>query len=607
MRPTVIKKCVCAICTVAILMLILVECRMNDWIYKLLRPELQNSVSVVASAVGTRLSYILHQNTQYLLRFWTDTDLMQMVLEYQNEVEEGQNKLYETICERLQPEILGKTELGAIHSSRYVFLIVDGQYLGSEELKAGAEAMMKSQWFQQLPETLHDIEDDFKESIPRCYSPVFSQNSNEQEMIYYVMPRIYESQMIYVVMVEAFSDFKDLFGDLKEAESGELALIGYDEKILFTNKTPSVFEKMSQEEICKLFPEGQYEVKLEERKADTLLGIRISYKIENLRLVVSLKKSDFLKPYIPFRRMTGKLLIGFTVILLMLIILILKKILFRLEKLSKQMQQIKQENYNLEEQVSGSDEVGMLADSFYQMMDQIQVNLNTIREQEAKEHRIEYSLLVSQINPHFIYNTLNTITYLAELNRTKDIMVINKALIGMLRDRLQISGLQIFDNIKEEAKQLESYITIQRYLCSGEIDYEFCSMPECENVLYPKNVLQPLVENSILHGLLLHRNEDGKLVPGKIRILIRKQDKQVITEVLDNGVGMNRKQIEEFFECNLEERFSDIYEKGKRAHIGISNIRMRMKYLYEDAFQMQVFLPDEGGLKIVFTIPYKAN
>ena len=136
-------------------------------------------------------------------------------------------------------------------------------------------------------------------------------------MIYYVMPRIYESQMIYVVMVEAFSDFKDLFGDLKEAESGELALIGYDEKILFTNKTPSVFEKMSQEEICKLFPEGQYEVKLEERKADTLLGIRISYKIENLRLVVSLKKSDFLKPYIPFRRMTGKLLIGFTVILLM--------------------------------------------------------------------------------------------------------------------------------------------------------------------------------------------------------------------------------------------------------------------------------------------------
>ena len=167
MRPTVIKKCVCAICTVAILMLILVECRMNDWIYKLLRPELQNSVSVVASAVGTRLSYILHQNTQYLLRFWTDTDLMQMVLEYQNEVEEGQNKLYETICERLQPEILGKTELGAIHSSRYVFLIVDGQYLGSEELKAGAEAMMKSQWFQQLPETLHDIEDDF--NLIKCF------------------------------------------------------------------------------------------------------------------------------------------------------------------------------------------------------------------------------------------------------------------------------------------------------------------------------------------------------------------------------------------------------------------------------------------------------
>lgn len=124
MRHSLIRKCVCAICAVAAVMLFLVEDRMDDWVYRLLRPQLHSNVSVVASAVGTKISYILHQNTQYLLRFWMDTDLMDMAVEYADQDSAQQAVLYEEICQRLSPEILGKAEPGAISSTRNVFFLL---------------------------------------------------------------------------------------------------------------------------------------------------------------------------------------------------------------------------------------------------------------------------------------------------------------------------------------------------------------------------------------------------------------------------------------------------------------------------------------------------
>ncbi len=608
MRHSLIRKCVCAICAVAAVMLFLVEDRMDDWVYRLLRPQLHSNVSVVASAVGTKISYILHQNTQYLLRFWLDTDLMDMAVEYADQDSAQQAVLYEEICQRLSPEILGKAEPGAIRSTRNVFLVTQEDcYLGPEEQRDGAEQMMQSEWYAVLPETLEQIKERFPEDLPRCYSPVFTKEDGT-EVIYYAMRwKSDEAHRVLIFMEEPFSDFRELFGDLKEAKSGDLALVGYGGLLIFTNKEQSVFEKMSAEELGSLFPEEQYAAKLDERREDTLLGVRISYQIEDLRLAVCLKKEDFLRPYQPFLQLTGELLLVFTAVLLVLIVLILRKTLSRIRQLSDQMQQVRSGDSALPERIAGNDEVGMLADSFYQMMDQLKKNMNTIREQKEREKQIEYSLLVSQINPHFIYNTLNTITYLAGMNRTKDIMVINKALIGMLRDRLQISGLQTFDTLAAEVQHLEAYMTIQQYLCSGEITYEFHCDPDCEGLLYPKNVLQPLVENSILHGILLKRDKQERLMPGRLSVTVSRQQDEMVTKITDSGVGMTQDQIRIFFEEDPQEQQAMVRERGQRGHIGIYNIRMRMNYLYGEKFRMRAFSPEEGGLEIVFRFPIRCR
>ena len=119
---------------------------------------------------------------------------------------------------------------------------------------------------------------------------------------------------------------------------------------------------------------------------------------------------------------------------------------------------------------------------------------------------------------------------------------------------------------------------------------------------YPKNVLQPFVENSILHGIVLHRDENGRLIPGKIWIDFSISDQTMITTIRDNGIGMSQESIQKYF-YDLPSDKEDERKIDPREHIGIYNIRMRMKYLYGDQFEIYAKPREEGGLEIILKFP----
>ena len=171
----------------------------------------------------------------------------------------------------------------------------------------------------------------------------------------------------------------------------------------------------------------------------------------------------------------------------------------------------------------------------------------------------------------------------------------------MLRNRLKMTRLQIFDTVENEKQQLLSYITIQQYLCSNTLSFAFEAPQECLEMRYPKNILQPLVENAILHGILLHRDEQKRLVPGRIRVTIYTENEVLCTRVEDNGVGMEQQDIEKYFSDMPDIGPEDMEDKSE--HIGVYNIRMRLKYLYEEQFAMQVRQAEEGGLVVSFRFP----
>ncbi len=598
---TLVKKCVYGISGVTLIMLLFAGNIMTDCVYYLLKPRMQQDFKVLTSAVATKISYLLHQNTQYLLKFWQNEELCSQIINY---VEgDSDETLKKEIEEQLVGERRGKEEPGAILSSRDIIFIVDWkETICKPEMEPYGEIIMESEWLANLKESLKEAPTYEHDHIQRRYSPVFAQEEETKEFLSFAMLKEMEGHEMILLMVEPFEEYRSLLENFLRADVTDFCLIGWEEEILFQNIEDSIFYGRKPEELAELFYEEQYETKLIEEGDITVIGVRLSYQMEQLKLVTALSKDEFLKPYKPFAHMISLMFMIFTVILLILVIIILNRSLRRLKELVVQMKAVRGEAYHVPRSIQGKDEIGMLADTFYQMMDQIEENVEKIKEQEKKEKRIEYSLLVSQIDPHFIYNTLNTITYLAELNQTDDIMIINKALIGMLRDRLKMTKLQIYDTVEKEKQQLVSYMTIQKYLCNNEITLEFPILDECAKIKYPKNILQPLVENSILHGILVHRDAQNRLIPGKIEISIKLFREYIVTEIRDNGIGMTDEEIQKYFyEESTEE--DTMLEKDTKEHIGIYNIRMRMKYLYGKNFYIRARRRESGGLWIRMEFP----
>ena len=226
------------------------------------------------------------------------------------------------------------------------------------------------------------------------------------------------------------------------------------------------------------------------------------------------------------------------------------------------------------------DEIGQLESSFNKMIDDLKHSIEVIGEKEAKEQQIRFSLLVSQIDPHFIYNTINSINYLARKKRCEDIVKVNSALIAILKDRLRVNDIQITDSVANEMKIVNQYIVIEKFMSDGNLEVEWDIAPELMEEPIPKNMIQPLVENSLFHGLI---DEESGEFCGKIIITVfRNEEKNLVLSVEDNGGGMDAEKLVEInsMKFNPEDR-------GKK--IGLSNIRGRpVSYTHLDVYKRQI-------------------
>ena len=601
---TLIKKMAGIILGTAMLLLLLVVLLVPRWINQRMRPDRIHSVTVLSEGVATKISYILHQNTQYLLKFITDDNLLDEVLEQETAGWEDTGR----IIGQLLPEYYGSAMEGAIHSTRNAVLTVDDSpVLCQEHVLPYAQAVLESSWAKSYQEEIRRLRDTSNQVFTMDYSEVLSCRdrgiSTDGRFIALGMSRIYEGRIFVLYMIQPLADFTDILADLEEGGMDGYCVVGRDNRLLYVHPKESVFSEFFRDPLSTgCFSEVQYEATQTDWNGYLILGMRVSYFTEDLKIAACISEQALVKPFSNFVTTSMLIFTFFTILLTGAILLIVRRMLAKLQLLNTQMRLVQSGNYEVPRKIESRDEIGELADSFYRMMSQIQQDMQIIRQKEEREKKIDYSLLVSQIDPHFIYNTLNTITYLAELNCTKDIQIINCSLIHMLRDRLKTSRLHTFDTLEHELQQLKDYITIQKYLCSGELTLEVEVADEDLALQYPKNVLQPLVENSIVHGILVNRGGDRKLIPGVVQVKISRGGQELETVVRDNGVGMPEEKILLYF----AEPVPDIEEESARGteNIAIYNIRRRMAYLYGESFSMTGRVPEDGkGLEIRLRFP----
>lgn len=216
------------------------------------------------------------------------------------------------------------------------------------------------------------------------------------------------------------------------------------------------------------------------------------------------------------------------------------------------------------------------------------------KEQETAETR--YKLLTTQLDPHFVSNTMNIINIMARHGRNQDIVTVNNALIRILRDRLNTSQA-IFGTVAEEIELVRQYMLIIEYRYAAHVNVSYGVTEEAKDKLILKNILQLLVENSLFHGLL----QENDTLSGNISINIYLMDGKLILEESDDGAGIEPQRL-----ALLREKHFLLEEKSGDAHIGLRNIYERLSLIYQD-FQMELFSRPGQGTTVMVSTPVLDN
>lgn len=231
-------------------------------------------------------------------------------------------------------------------------------------------------------------------------------------------------------------------------------------------------------------------------------------------------------------------------------------------------------------------ELEILDDSFNEMTGHITSLMKKQIENERSLHQAELELLQAQINPHFLYNTLDSIVILAESDRSEDAVDMITSLSTFFRNSLS-EGADIH-TIRAEFAQAESYLKIQQIRYSDILAYSINVSDEIQNRLIPKLILQPLIENALYHGI---KNRRGK---GLITITGTREGEKIFLRVHDNGAGMDQER--------LDMLQNGIYQE-KRGSFGLWNVHQRIRLYCGESYGLSFESTPGEGTTVTVTLP----
>lgn len=245
-----------------------------------------------------------------------------------------------------------------------------------------------------------------------------------------------------------------------------------------------------------------------------------------------------------------------------------------------------QKQFRQKVEVKGTDEVRALAETYNQMVEELDLYIRQLIQAEDDKRTAEIHALQMQINPHYMYNTLAGIKWLIRQgDADKSIQVID-AFIAMLRN--VISNRDKLITVGQEVENLKNYVFVNQARYGESVTVEYYILPQCLNCQIPKMILQPLVENAFFHAF-----PDGRR--GSISIFVKEEKGDLKFDIVDNGVGMTAEQLTEL---RQKEQFKGEHFTG----IGIQNVDERIKLLYGPEYGIKIDIlhfPGRYGLERV--------
>lgn len=237
--------------------------------------------------------------------------------------------------------------------------------------------------------------------------------------------------------------------------------------------------------------------------------------------------------------------------------------------------------------VQSNDELGQLGHSLNKMIAQTQVLIDKLIREEQEKKEVELEALHAQINPHFLYNTLNTIKWMAKIQGNSGVSKAITALVKLLRISINLGKEMI--TLQEEIDYVMNYIVIQKLRFSTSINIKYNIHESCKSLTIPKLILQPIVENSIIYGM---EDEQHDL---DIRINAFVKAKCLIIEIYDNGPGIKEEVLKDILKT--------VSDKNRFSKVGLNNVNQRIKLYCGNDYGLEIENALACGTKVIVTLP----
>lgn len=312
--------------------------------------------------------------------------------------------------------------------------------------------------------------------------------------------------------------------------------------------------------------------------------------------VVSVRAVDDILAEARSQQLKSLWLLGGSIVLAMSLIMVFSwSFGRRVGRFREQMQKAAEGNFELEAKLGGNDEISQLYDYLSTMIYRIQRLLAEVYQEKIHAERLktsqkdaEFKMLTSQINPHFLYNTLETIRMKARINKQYEIEELVKMLGKILRSSIQAGEKDM--TIREEVELVEYYLKIQQYRFGERIQYQIYVEEGIEEQKILPLLIQPIAENCIIHGL------EGNANVGHIDICVRSYSDGVSVTVMDDGCGIGEEKLEEI-------RRELMSSRTKGEHIGICNVNQRVRLRYGDAYGVTIESVQGEYTKVEIRLP----
>ncbi|MDQ0872822.1 two-component system sensor histidine kinase YesM [Paenibacillus sp. V4I3] len=245
---------------------------------------------------------------------------------------------------------------------------------------------------------------------------------------------------------------------------------------------------------------------------------------------------------------------------------------------------------------SGNDEIADLGNSFNIMLGKIRRLLEQSIQEQQEIKKAELRALQAQINPHFLYNTLESIIWMAESGKKDQVITLVQSLSSLFR--ISLSKGKDWITIKKELEHVQSYMVIQQMRYRDILEYDICIASELYSYPILKMTLQPIIENAIYHGI---KNKRGK---GMVQVRgVMDEDRDILIVVEDNGIGMSETRLEELRFALSQPDPPEETGKEVSGGFGLHNVHQRLRLYYGEAYGVQVNSREREGTTVMIRIP----